>query len=100
MATIRKRFKVAWAGQPPVEVQTNAKDMTRAADHDNTMTSMFALLHASLVRQNFPGVPRKFDDFLDLLDEVTPIELDEDEVEGPDPTHEAAMPGELSSSVV
>jgi hypothetical protein len=72
MSTIRREFVVAWNGNEPVKVRTNAWDMVVAADQANKAMMTFALVHNALHRDKTPDLP-KLHDFIGLIDEFEDV---------------------------
>lgn len=83
-----QRFSVALKGESePVIVQTNARDWANvtidpAAPKALDMT--FRVVHSALLRAG-TGIPRDYDSFLEVLDDV-PESLDEEDASLLDPT--------------
>lgn len=74
MSALRKRFRVQWDNGEPVEVTTNAWDVTRAQDHQSDpMLATFAIMHAALERTGHTVPPLRA--FVDVLDDF--VDLDE-----------------------
>jgi hypothetical protein len=75
MSAIRRRFRIAWDDGDPVEVRTNAWDMSAAQDHQNDpVRATFALVHNALLRSDVDLPP--LDQFIGLVDELTDLEPD------------------------
>lgn len=72
MSTFRKHFRVSWNDGEPVDIITTARDMADAAEvaSDNPFMAGVATVHAALKRNGVDVPP--FQDFLDVLDEMTP----------------------------
>lgn len=95
MATLRKRYQVAWNNQPPVEVTTSARDYVGVSQTmtETPMLATLSMLHAALVREGH-DLP-VFDEWIDLVDEVDEGATVVTDIEGPTPP--AASDGELST---
>jgi hypothetical protein len=51
---------------------------------ESDMLRTFRVVHAALLRTDTDGVPIDFDSFVDLVDDLTPLD---EAVGAPDPTH-------------
>lgn len=109
MSKLRKRYRVAWDDGEPVEVRTNALDVSVAADHPNdSMRAATSAVHHALEREGHFLPP--FEKWLEVLDEFFPLDdqgrivtavdgLGEPTaVYEPDPTEPAPGPDEPSPS--
>jgi hypothetical protein len=96
MASLRKRFRVSWDDQPPVEITTSARDIVNTDPESQSSPAMatFAMLHAALVRTGHEPPP--LDEWIDQVDEIEDLATVVTDVEGPTPL--AASDGELSPS--
>lgn len=69
MSAMRCRYRVAWDDGEPVEITTNAWDMSAAGDHaKNEALARVAIVHHALERLGHPVPP--FRRFMDVLDEL------------------------------
>lgn len=86
-----QRFRVAFGGAGPVEVQSSARDWAAVPFDPNSPRGLdmtFRVVHAACKRLNIAGTPRKYEDFLDALDGI-PESLDEEDPDEVDPTDAA-----------
>jgi hypothetical protein len=97
MSNLRKSFLIVVDGQEH-KIMTTARDMA-AVTVDPTEVGgaafTFHLLHEACLRLEVPDIPPRFDDFVDLLDDLE--DLDGKPVgvpaEGLDPTRQATSDG-------
>ena len=70
---IRQRWRVAWDDGEPVEVRTNAYDMSAGADHaKNPQMAQMAVVHHALERDGHNPPP--FTKWVELLDVFSPLD--------------------------
>ena len=100
MASLRERYKVAWDGGEPVEVNTTVKDLITAADvlptgkKQNIISLETMLIYCALRRQG-ADVPA-YDDWVLVLDSYDKLPTAV-VIEGP--THPAHLPDEQLPSL-
>lgn len=93
MGSLRRKMRVGWSNQEPVELQVTARDLLNATNYvpsDNVTGVGLAQIYAALVRHGHEVPP--FETWLDEVDDAEPIGLVVD-VEGP--TQPAAPDGVL-----
>lgn len=94
MSTMRMRMRVEVDGTEYL-VTTNARDLAAVEKYldpnvdESDLMRTFRVAHAALLRTNAEKVPTDFDAFVDLVDNLDPLDDEGNTIGLPDPTSAA-----------